>query len=82
MGTPENQDDGTYQVSIEVTDEGKLELPQRLVEHLRPGCLVHVTVVPNEQGMNIESREWANLTAQQFLGGYSEADSIYDKLYG
>ena len=29
----------------------------------------------------VESREWANLTAQQFLAGYSDSDSIYDNLY-
>ena len=81
MNAPENQD-SAYQVSIEVTDEGKLELPHSLVERLQPGCLVHVTVVSNEPDEDIESREWANLTAHQFLVGYSDEDSIYDKLYG
>ena len=82
MNKPENQDNGTYQVSLEVTDEGKLDLPQHFMEQLRPGYLVHITVVPNEQDMDVESREWADLTARQFLAGYSDADAIYDKLYG
>ena len=83
MDTPEKREDGAYRVSIEVTDEGKLELPQNLVELLQPGCLVHITVVPNElTAQEIENLEWGNLTAQQFLSGYSDADAIYDKLYG
>ena len=83
MNAPEERKDGAYRVSIEVTNEGKLELPQDLVEHLQPGRLVHVTVVPNEMtAQEIEDLEWDKLTAQQFLSGYSEADSIYDKLYG
>ena len=28
----------------------------------------------------VEKREWANLTAQQFLAGYSDADTIYDTI--
>ena len=82
MNTSEHQDNGIYQVSLEVTDEGKLDLPQHFVTQLRPGYVVHITVVPNEQGKDVESREWADLTAQQFLAGYSDADAIYDKLYG
>ncbi|MCY4579801.1 MAG: DUF433 domain-containing protein [Chloroflexi bacterium] len=29
----------------------------------------------------IENKEWANLTARQFLAGYSDSDAIYDKHY-
>ena len=82
MNASEKPEGGAYQVSVEVKEEGKLELPQRLVERLQPGCLVHVTVVPIEMsGLEIENLEWAKLTAEQFLPGYSDADAIYDKLY-
>ena len=79
MNSPQRNDD-TYRVSIEVTDEGKLDLPISLVERLQPGALVHITVATNELSADIDSREWADLTAQQFLLGYSHADSIYDTL--
>jgi hypothetical protein len=79
MNAPKSNDD-TYSVSIEVKDEGKLELPDSLVKRLRPGSLVHIVLAPNESRRDIESREWANLTAQQFMAGYSQADSIYDTL--
>ena len=29
----------------------------------------------------IENKEWTNLTARQFLAGYSDSDAIYDKHY-
>ena len=30
----------------------------------------------------VENKEWANLTTQQFFAGYSDSDAIYDELYG
>ena len=83
MSAAEKPEGGAYQVSVEVTEEGKLDLPQRLVERLQPGCLVHVTVVPIDMsGLETENLEWAKLTTEQFLSGYSDSDAIYDKLYG
>ena len=79
MNAPKSNDD-TYSVSIEVKDEGKLELPDSLVKRLRPGSLVHIVLAPNESRRDIESREWANLTAQQFLSAYTHTDSIYDAI--
>ena len=29
----------------------------------------------------VENKEWANLTTQQFFAGYSDSDAIYDELY-
>ena len=30
----------------------------------------------------VENQEWADLTVQQFLTGYTQSDGIYDELYG
>ena len=87
MNTPHDKNEEAYQVSIEVKDEGVLNLPHHIVERLQPGCLVQVrilpTVLPDERSAaEAENLEWATLTARQFLAGYSDADAIYDELYG
>jgi len=35
-----------------------------------------VLIVPDET----ENESWADLTAKQFIGGYTEGDAIYDQL--
>ena len=68
-----------YEVPIEITSEGKLELPEILLERMKRGQKVRLIAFLDEfEGE--DDNEWANLTAEQFLAGYGDADSIYDTI--
>ena len=68
-----------YEVPIEITSEGKLELPEILLERMKRGQNFRLIAFLDEfEGE--DDNEWANLTAEQFLAGYGDADSIYDTI--
>ena len=68
-----------YEVPIEITSEGKLELPEILLERMKRGQNIRLIAFLDEfEGE--DDNEWANLTAEQFLAGYGDADSIYDTI--
>ncbi|RKY60921.1 MAG: hypothetical protein DRP95_03570 [Candidatus Latescibacterota bacterium] len=67
-----------YELSVKVTSEGKLDLPDALSSLLPREQMVRVIIlVPEPTG---EKEIWSRLTAEQFFSGYSEADSIYDTI--
>ena len=68
-----------YEFPAKVTSEGKLELPESMLAVLPRDQIVRVIVLIPEAADD-EQAAWAKLTAEQFLAGYSEADSIYDTL--
>lgn len=68
-----------YEIPARVTAEGKVELPEELLTLLPRGQTVRLIVLVPEAADQEESISWSRLTAEQFLSGYSEADSIYDR---
>ena len=68
-----------YEMPVKVSAEGKLELPKSLSALLPREQVVRVIILVPEPTDEEESL-WSRLTAEQFLAGYSEADSIYDKV--
>ncbi|RKY65337.1 MAG: hypothetical protein DRP99_00300 [Candidatus Latescibacterota bacterium] len=68
-----------YEIPVKVSAEGKLELPKSLSALLPREQVVRVIILVPEPTDEEESL-WSRLTAEQFLAGYSEADSIYDKV--
>ena len=56
-----------------------LAVPEEVAAQVRPGEKVRVVLVVPEAA---EDREWAELTADQFLKGYAEGDAVYDQLSG
>lgn len=69
-----------YESSAKVTSEGKLELPDWLLEILPSNQVVRVIVLVSEQTDTLEQAAWSRLTAKQFFAGYEQADTIYDKI--
>lgn len=69
-----------YEFPIKVTSEGKLELPDALLKLLPNNQVVRVIILVSEPTDVEEQEAWSRLTAGQILAGYSEADSIYDKI--
>ena len=62
-----------YEYYAEVLSDGHLSVPESLKEKLRPDSKVRVM-------LDDEKTSWNNFAMSQFLKGYSEKDSIYDKL--
>jgi len=54
-----------------------LMLPPEIKTELKAGVAVRVILLLPE---TTEHADWARLTAEQFLQGYSERDSVYDNL--
>ncbi len=68
-----------YELSAKVTSDGQLDIPSVFAEMLPRGQVVRLLVLIDESADD-EEAAWSRLTAEQFLAGYSEADSIYDTL--
>lgn len=62
--------------STQLNQTNNIEIPQRLIKMLKGGQMVKVIILFEDE----EQKEWEQLTAQSFLNGYAEQDSIYDKL--
>jgi hypothetical protein len=69
-----------YELPVKVTPEGELELPETLLALLPRDQIIRVIILIPELTDSKEQYAWARLTAEQFLAGYSEADSIYDTI--
>jgi len=69
-----------YEIPVRVTKEGRIELPDALLELLPREQVVRVILLVPEPTESEEHAAWSCLTAGQFLAGYSQADSIYDTI--
>ena len=68
-----------YEFPIKVNAEGKLDIPSAITEILPSGQVVRLIILIREPEDVDEQAAWADLAAEQFLAGYSEADAIYDR---
>ncbi len=68
-----------YEFPAMVTPGGNVELPDIVSRVLAVNQTIRVIILVNEPS-SLEEGAWAHLTAKQFLAGYSEADSIYDRI--
>jgi hypothetical protein len=69
-----------YEIPIKVTKEGKIELLDALLELLPREQVVRVIILVPEPTDAEGQAAWSRLTTEQFFAGYSEADSIYDRI--
>ena len=69
-----------YEFPTKLTSDGKLELPDKLLKLLPDNQIIRVIILISEPTDMEEQSAWSRLTAEQFLAGYSEADSVYDKI--
>ena len=68
-----------YEIPITIDNEGIVRIPEDILKMLpKDKTLKAILMIPeyNEQ----ESDEWKKLAANEFLTGYHEKDSIYDKI--
>ena len=71
-----------YEIPIKVTKEGKIESLDALLELLPREQVVRVIILVPDPTDAEEQAAWSHLTAEQFFWGYSELDSIYDRIGG
>ncbi|MEH2242677.1 hypothetical protein [Nostoc sp.] len=70
-----------YEFPANVTTEGKIELPNTVLQQLANNQQVKVILLvtePTEEKQ--EEAAWHRLAAEQLLKGYSEDDAIYDTI--
>ncbi|PIP40707.1 hypothetical protein COZ71_01750 [Candidatus Desantisbacteria bacterium CG_4_8_14_3_um_filter_40_12] len=69
-----------YEIPIKIPKEGNIELPETLLSVLPRGQVVRMIILSPESIDGNEQILWSQLTTEQFFAGYSEADSIYDRI--
>ena len=69
-----------YEVSTKVTASGEIRLPDSLLDQLPLDRKVRLIILVSEQTDSEEAPEWTNLTLDQFFAGYTDADSVYDRI--
>lgn len=66
-----------FEFQTSLTPNQTLAVPDELKSQLSPGSSVRVILLLPEPD---EEATWRILTPEQFLKGYAESDSVYDKL--
>ncbi|MCF4968116.1 hypothetical protein [Nostoc sp. CMAA1605] len=70
-----------YEFPANVTTEGKIELPNAVLQQLANNQQVKVIILVTEPTeAEQEEAAWQRLAAEQLLKGYSEDDAIYDTM--
>ena len=64
-----------YEYYAEVLSDGHLSVPENLKEKLKPDSKIRVMLLLED-----EETDWNNFAMSEFLKGYAEKDSIYDRL--
>lgn len=69
-----------YEFPSKVTTEGKIELPDVILQQLAHNQQVKVIILVNEPSVDEEDKAWHRLATEQLLKGYSAEDAIYDTI--
>jgi len=66
----------TLEFETEVSEEHTLKIPPYLAQQVEVRQPVRVILLVGDG----DEQDWRRLAAEQFLKGYSDSDTIYDKL--
>lgn len=70
-----------YEFPAQITTEGKIELPDTVLQQLPHNQQVKVIILVNESSEDEkDDKAWHRLATEQLLKGYSEEDAIYDTI--
>lgn len=70
-----------YEFPANITTEGKIKLPNEILQQLANNQQVKVIILINEPTEEEqEEAAWHRLATEQLLKGYSEDDAIYDTI--
>ncbi len=63
-----------------IRPDGKIDVPDTFFKKLQHAQMVRVIVLISEPRDNgLEEQAWTHMTAEQFLSGYGNSDSVYDQ---
>lgn len=68
-----------YEFPAKISSEGTLQLPATVMKVLSDQQSVKVILLIDESDDETEA-DWNRLATEQFLAGYSETDTVYDKI--
>jgi bifunctional DNA-binding transcriptional regulator/antitoxin component of YhaV-PrlF toxin-antitoxin module len=68
-----------YEFAAAVSRTGGLTVPKSILRALPPSPKLRVMILVREPQDESDEADWSRLTEQEFLRGYGEADSVYDK---
>lgn len=66
-----------FEFQTYVSDNATVKIPAEVAAQIERDRPVRVVVLVPDRS---EDRQWAELTTEQFLQGYSDGDAIYDDL--
>ena len=69
-----------YDLLLELTKEGKLELPVELADKLPRNELLRIVIMVPGGHEDRENEMWRRLASEHLFTEYNEADSIYDTI--
>jgi hypothetical protein len=65
---------------LELAEDGEFTFAADVADQLSRGEGLRVIILVPEKTEFQEDDAWNRLTAEQFFAGYSQADSVYDKI--
>ena len=68
-----------YEFPTKVTRNGQVKLPVSILKLLPNNQDVRIIVLVKDTDSDLD-KGWDHLTTEQFFAGYSDADSIYDRI--
>ncbi len=66
-----------WEFQAQLTPDQTLKVPEAVAREIAQEDALRVVLL---LAQSADNRDWSELTAQQFLQGYSEGDAIYDQL--
>ncbi len=69
-----------HDLLLQLTEEGKLELPTELADKLPRNELLRIVIMMPGGCEDREDEMWRRLASERLFTEYSEADSIYDTI--
>jgi hypothetical protein len=70
-----------YEFPAQVNAEGKIELPDAVLQQLSYNQQLKVIILVNEKSEDEKDNQaWHRLAGEQLLKGYSQEDAIYDTI--
>ena len=67
----------TLEFQTYINPDNTVKIPPGVAVHIQREHPVRVVLLIPESA---DDRDWADLTAEQFLKGYTDSDAIYDEL--
>jgi hypothetical protein len=69
-----------YEFPVKIIQGGIIQIPDKISDMLSANQSVRVIILAGESEDIEEKASWSRLSAEQFFDGYSQSDSVYDRI--